>query len=77
MLWARRAADQGDPTAEFNVDVLYENGWGATRDLRAASLWFERAAKQGDEAAAHALRGFVAEGVPEAAAALRRLRLAP
>ena len=77
MLWARRSADQGDAGGEYFLGVLYKNGWGVTSDLRAASSWFERAAKQGVEDAAQALRKFVAKGVPEAVAALRRLRLAP
>ena len=77
MIWSRRAAEQGNVDAEYNMGVLYANGWGVTRNPRAASVCFELAAKQGDEGAAQALRNIAAEGVPEAAAALRRLRLAP
>jgi len=77
MMWARRSADQGNAFGEFHVGALYASGWGVLRDPRAATLWFERAAKKGDEGARKALRELAAEGVPEASAALRRLRLAP
>jgi len=40
-------------------------------------MWLERAAKQGAEESKAALRDLAAKGFPEAAAAARRLGLAP
>jgi len=77
MIWARRSADQGILVGEHNVGLLYANGSGVPQDLRAAVMWLERAAKQGAEPSKAALRDLAAEGVPEAAAAVRRLGLAP
>jgi len=48
----------------------------AQRD-QAAVVWFARSAKQGDEDAIKALQKLADRGVPEASAALRRMRLAP
>jgi TPR repeat protein len=77
MLWARRSAEQGHAIGEHNVGWLYEEGWGVPQDLRAAVLWYSRSAKQGNEYAKRNLLDLAAEGVPEADAAVRRLRLAP
>jgi len=76
MLWARRSADLGNSGGEHNVGLFYANGWGVLRNLSTAVQWFERAAKQGDRRSAQALRNLAADGVPEAAAALRRIGLA-
>jgi hypothetical protein len=43
----RRAAEQGDPTAQNYLGVRYENGAGVARDARSAVEWFRRAADQG------------------------------
>ena len=77
MIWARRSAIQGCVNGEHHVGSLYSFGLGLPRDPRAAVIWLERAAKHGAEESKAALRDLAAEGVPEAAAALRRLRLAP
>ena len=77
MQLARRSADQGNAAGEFNVGVLYARGWGVPQDLRAATLWFVKAATRGDKDAKKALINFAAAGMPEATAAVRRLRLAP
>jgi TPR repeat protein len=47
------------------------------QDTREAARWWAKSAAQGDEDAIKNLRGLAAAGVPEAVAALRRLRLAP
>ena len=39
--------------------------------------WYAKGAEKGQENCIECLRGLAAEGVAEAAAALRRLRLAP
>jgi hypothetical protein len=56
--------------------MLYANGLGVPQDDREAARWFAKSAAQGDEDSITSLRELAAEGVPEAAAALRRLRLA-
>ena len=73
--FARRAADKGNAVGEANLGVLYANGWGVPRDVREAIKWYAKAAAQGIEGAVANLRAYAADGVPEAAAALRRLRL--
>jgi len=47
------------------------------RDLGTAASCYERAGKQGNGYSIQALRKLAADGVPEAVAAARRLRLAP
>ena len=71
------ACDQGSANGEFLIGELYENGLGVLQDVCAATLWYSRSAKQGDEVARRSLLGLAAKGVPDAAAAVRRLRLAP
>jgi TPR repeat protein len=75
--FARRAADQGDAGGMTNLGVLYVNGWGVPQDLREAIKLYAKAAEMGYNVAISNLRELAAAGVPEAAAALRRLRLAP
>ena len=58
------------------MGMLYGNGWGVPQDKREAAKWWAKSAAQGDEASISKLRTLAAEGAPEAAAALRRLRLA-
>lgn len=43
----RDLADRGDPAAQYEVGVRLAEGRGVTRDLKAASGWFEKAANQG------------------------------
>ena len=57
--------------------MFYASGWGVPRDVREGIKWYAKAAAQGKEGAIENLRSAAAKGVPEAAAALRHLRLAP
>lgn len=45
--WFRRAAAQGNATAQFYLGVCYYNGLGVTQDYTQAVRWFRRAAAQG------------------------------
>ena len=45
--WYRRAADQGLPSAQFNVGYGYAHGIGIAKDEAEAVRWFERAAAAG------------------------------
>ena len=49
--WFRRAADQGDATAQQNLGVMYANGEGVPRDVVAAHMWLGLAAAQATGAA--------------------------
>ena len=72
-----RAANKGDAFGERYMGMIYANGWGVPQDKREAARWWAKSAAQGNENAIKGLRMLAAAGVPEAAAALRRLRLAP
>jgi TPR repeat protein len=50
--WFRRAADRGDPPAQFTMGTLYANGRGVQQDPVQAHLWFTLAASGGHRAAA-------------------------
>jgi TPR repeat protein len=74
---ARRAADKGDAFGEYFMGLLCAEGLGVPQIDREAARWWAKSAAQGDEDAITGLRTLAAAGVPEAVAALRRLRLAP
>ncbi len=42
------AAEQGNPTAQFNLGYFYKNGLGVEQDYKKAKEWYEKAAEQGD-----------------------------
>ena len=44
----RPLAEEGDPSAQFRLGSLYENGDGVPRDFAKARQWYERAAAQGE-----------------------------
>ena len=46
-LW-KRAAEQGDASAQFMVGLMYAGGSGTPEDDAKAVYWYTRAAKQGD-----------------------------
>ena len=41
-------AEQGDPSAQFYLGLLYENGDGVPRDFSKAREWYQKAAAQGE-----------------------------
>lgn len=41
------AAQHGDARAQNGLGALYENGWGVSKDMKAATEWYSRAAAQG------------------------------
>lgn len=75
----RPLAEKGDPRAQFNLGVSYEQGWGVEQNLSEAATWYRLAADQGYSLAQHNL-GVLYEqgrGVPQdQTEALRWLRLA-
>lgn len=58
----RRAADQGQPAAQYRLAKLHERGLGVPRDLVAAREWTQRSARNGNIKAMHDLAVFFAEG---------------
>jgi TPR repeat protein len=65
MHWFRMAADQDNGAAEFNVGVMYENGWGIKRDYAEARRWYEKATAQGYAGAFAAIGYMYIEGEGE------------
>ena len=47
--WFRKAADEGNQNAMFNVGLFYAKGFGVERDFAVAADWMEKAADAGDE----------------------------
>jgi TPR repeat protein len=45
--WYRKAAEQGDADAQFNLGGLYADGQGVKRSYAQAARWYRRAAEQG------------------------------
>ncbi len=50
--WLRLAADQGDALAQCNLGIMYAEGWGVSKDLVRALMWFNLSAAEGDHDAA-------------------------
>jgi uncharacterized protein len=44
----RPLAVKGDDVAQFDLGVIYDNGWGGSRDYVKATQWYRRAADQGN-----------------------------
>ena len=67
VFWFRKAAEQGDASAQNNLGLMYANGEGVPEDDRQAVFWFRKAAEQGDASAQNNLGLMYAngEGVPE------------
>lgn len=49
------AAEQGDPIAQQNLAVMYNNGYGVEKNTELAAQWFERAG-EGQSSAKVAIR---------------------
>ena len=41
------SAKNGDPEAQYNLGLLYEEGRGVEKDFGKALIWYHQAAKQG------------------------------
>ena len=78
-MYSRRSADQGKPSAHYNLGLMYANGQGLTQDNAEALKWYRLAANQGHVFAQFRL-GFMYEkgrGVPQnKAEAVKWYRLA-
>ena len=58
-------ASGGDPSAQFNIGVMYANGLGVDRDMAAAMDWWTRAARQLHVRSAHNLALAMLSGEPK------------
>jgi localization factor PodJL len=56
-------AQQGDPSAQYELAVRYADGRGVARDAKTAAQWFEKAAAQGLAPAQYRLGSFYEKGV--------------
>ena len=45
--WYRKAAEQGNANAQYNLGIMYYNGRGVPEDDSEAVRWFKKAAAQG------------------------------
>jgi TPR repeat protein len=65
--WYRKAAEQGDADAQFNLGNMYTQGDGVPKDLAEAVKWYQKAAEQGSAKAQFnlGLRHAFGEGVPK------------
>ena len=44
--WYRKAAEQGDAEAQFNLGLMYADGEGVPKDYAEAVKWYRKAAEQ-------------------------------
>ena len=54
--WFRKAANQGNATAQMNLGVCYSNGVGVFKDETEAVMWLCRAAVLGEQNAINLLK---------------------
>jgi len=58
----KAGADAGQAEAEFDLGVMYAQGFGVLRDLNLAASWYRKAADQGNAEAEFALGQMYAQG---------------
>ncbi|MBR6436885.1 MAG: sel1 repeat family protein, partial [Thermoguttaceae bacterium] len=56
--WFRKAAEQGNAQAQYNLGICYTKGCGVTQDKAEGLKWLRKAADQGDEDARNAIKAF-------------------
>lgn len=52
----QKAAEKGSSTAQYNLGVMYYNGYGVKKDTKQALNWWQKAQKQGNVYAANAIK---------------------
>jgi len=55
IVWYRKAADQGNASAQNNLAVMYRKGQGVPQSDKEAVKWYRKAAEQGNTKAQHNL----------------------
>ena len=60
-------AEEGDPMAQYELGIMYQNGEGVPQNYSKAVKWFRKAAEQGDSSAQYrlGLKYSVGHGVPQ------------
>ncbi|GHV37600.1 hypothetical protein FACS1894187_14750 [Synergistales bacterium] len=53
--WYSKVAEQGHPTVQYNLGMMYATGSGVSRDYNQAVEWFRKAAEQGSANAQYSL----------------------
>ncbi|MDD6910817.1 tetratricopeptide repeat protein, partial [Actinobacillus minor] len=43
----KELAEQGDAGAQYNLGLMYDNGYGVNQDYHQAVKWYQKAAEQG------------------------------
>ncbi len=61
--WFRKAAEQGEPQAQFGLGVMYANGRGVPQDYAQAMKWFRAAVDRGNLAPSFYLGLFYENGL--------------
>lgn len=69
------AAEQGHPVAQYLIGSMYEAGWGITRDLIEAWIWYNRALPRADQVSAHVEDYNVAQAIKRVEASMNRSQL--
>jgi TPR repeat protein len=59
----RALAERGNPVAQYNLGVLYENGQGLPKDYKLAAEWYRKGADQGYSEAQNNLANMYAFGL--------------
>jgi len=75
----RSAADKGNVLAQFNMGLMFRNGYGTAQDYKEAARWFKLAGQQGHPQAQYnlALMHEMGQGVSQSyAESIRLYRLA-
>lgn len=64
--WYRRAAEAGDPRAQYNLGLMLKLGLGVSRDYDQALVWLRRAAERGSGEACFVLGNMarLGQGMP-------------
>ncbi|MDG6345895.1 tetratricopeptide repeat protein, partial [Glaesserella parasuis] len=58
----KELAEQGDVAAQFNLGIMYDNGYGVNQDYHQAAKWYQKAAEQGDAVAQFNLGNMYSDG---------------
>jgi len=62
-VWYRKAADQGDSNAQYNLATLYLKGKGVAKDVDEAVRWCKKSAEQNDADALFLLAQLYESGI--------------
>jgi TPR repeat protein len=77
MAWLRKAAEQGDVSAQYLLGAMYHHGnQGVQKDAGAAAAWFRKAAEQGYAPAQHLLGAMCSMSLEDSVQAYMWLTLA-